>query len=107
MRKNIYTKRYNDSDFQKAKKIVRKVCSYMNITVSELRSSSRSSRIVTGRRYVSYLLLNSTNLSTPLIGQKINRSHADVLHHVAKVNGFLKIGDRGVAVDIEHLKEGL
>ncbi len=63
---------------------------YFNLTIDDLRSSSRSRQLVTARQIAMYLCRELTELSLPKIGQHFgNRDHTTVMHAERKIRKLM------------------
>jgi len=55
--------------------IIREICAYRGVTLKEMRSLSRVTRIVRTRQEIAYWLRRKTSLSFTQIGWKMDRDH--------------------------------
>ncbi len=63
---------------------------YFNLTIDDLRSSSRSRQLVSARQIAMYLCRELTELSLPKIGQHFgNRDHTTVMHAERKIRKLM------------------
>ena len=72
-----------------ADKIIRAVCSEFGISLSDIRSRSRSVKYTVPRHTASYLIRTKTNMSYPAIGKLFNRDHSSVISSVEKAEAML------------------
>ncbi len=82
--KAVYTtNNYKKVDVHKiAKPFIERVCKLLNVPQVQLLSVSRFRLYALPRSIIVNLLRNLTDLSTPQIGEAINRHHTTVLHHL-------------------------
>ncbi len=66
--------------------IMKKICHYYNVRMSDLLSPRRSRNIARPRQMAMYLSKNMTSRSYPEIGKQFgNRDHTTVMHAVRKI----------------------
>ena len=87
--------------------IMRKICDYYNVRMSDLLSPRRSRSIARPRQMAMYLAKNLTSRSYPEIGRRFgNRDHTTVMHAVRKIED-LKSQDSQFSEDVELLRRML
>lgn len=87
--------------------IMKKICDYYNIRMSDLLSPRRSRNIARPRQMAMYLAKSLTSRSYPEIGKSFgNRDHTTVMHAVRKIEE-LKSQDSQVSEDAELLRRML
>jgi chromosomal replication initiator protein len=87
--------------------IMKKICHYYNVRMSDLLSPRRSRNIARPRQMAMYLSKNMTSRSYPEIGKQFgNRDHTTVMHAVRKIEE-LKLQDSQVSDDAELLRRML
>jgi len=87
--------------------IMRKICDYYNVRMSDLLSPRRSRSIARPRQMAMYLAKNLTSRSYPEIGRRFgNRDHTTVMHAVRKIED-LKSQDSQFSEDVELLRKML
>ena len=87
--------------------IMKKICHYYNVRMSDLLSPRRSRNIARPRQMAMYLSKNMTSRSYPEIGKQFgNRDHTTVMHAVRKIEE-LKSQDSQVSDDAELLRRML
>ena len=87
--------------------IMKKICHYYNVRMSDLLSPRRSRNIARPRQMAMYLSKNMTSRSYPEIGKQFgNRDHTTVMHAVKKIEE-LKSQDSQVSDDAELLRRML
>jgi chromosomal replication initiator protein len=70
--------------------VIQAVCSYYNVSVEALASTSRSRAIAFPRQMVMYLARTETDASLPQIGAQLgNRDHTTVLYGYEKISSLL------------------
>ena len=69
--------------------LIAKVCNHFDITKNELLGRVRERRMVEARGILSYILLNKRHITSVECGRILKRSHASILHHSKKVEGFI------------------
>lgn len=69
--------------------IVETVAEYFSLTPDAIFTRSRLRDIADARQVIMYLTHKHTSLSSPAIGNKLNRKHATVLHGIASINDRL------------------
>jgi chromosomal replication initiation ATPase DnaA len=65
-------------------RIFRFVCDWFGVTKEEILSRCRRRVLVDARTVWCYAMRRHTKMSLQEIGRGINRSHADVIHHLVK-----------------------
>ncbi len=87
--------------------IMRKVCDYYNVRMSDMMSPKRSRNIARPRQMAMWLSKNLTQRSYPEIGKRFGgRDHTTVIHAVRKIDE-LKAQDSQIAEDAELLRRML
>jgi chromosomal replication initiator protein len=87
--------------------IMKKICHYYNVRMSDLLSPRRSRNIARPRQMAMYLSKNMTSRSYPEIGKQFgNRDHTTVMHAVRKIEE-LKSQDSQISDDAELLRRML
>jgi hypothetical protein len=62
--------------------IIREICAYRGVTLKEVRSKSRVTRLVRTRQEIAYWLRRRTKLSFTQIGKKMNQDHTTPISSV-------------------------
>lgn len=71
--------------------VINSVCSYYNVSIDALSSTSRSRAIAFPRQIVMYLSRTETDASLPQIGSELgNRDHTTVLYGYEKISSLLE-----------------
>lgn len=78
------------------------VSNYYQITVDELDSKNRSTRIAFPRQIAMYLSREMTDLSLVKIAEDFNRDHSTIIHGINKISDQEKI-DEDLKYDLEQL----
>ena len=87
--------------------IMKKICHYYNVRMSDLLSPRRSRNIARPRQMAMFLAKSLTSRSYPEIGKRFgNRDHTTVMHAVRKIEE-LKSQDSQVSEDAEILRRML
>ena len=87
--------------------IMKKICHYYNVRMSDLLSPRRSRNIARPRQMAMFLAKSLTSRSYPEIGKRFgNRDHTTVMHAVMKIEE-LKSQDSQVSEDAEILRRML
>ena len=87
--------------------IMKKICHYYNVRMSDLLSPKRSRNIARPRQMAMFLAKSLTSRSYPEIGKRFgNRDHTTVMHAVRKIEE-LKSQDSQVSEDAEILRRML
>ena len=74
------------------RQIQKAVCDYYKIKLSDIKSKSRSKKVVVPRQIASYLCREYTNTSLPEIGRAFGgRDHTTVMHSVEKIKRELEV----------------
>jgi chromosomal replication initiator protein len=90
-----------------AKKIIKTVCDFYDITERELMNNSRKKDIVRPRQITMYLLRSELKNSFPSIGEKLGgRDHTTVIHSCEKIGQELETNIE-LKEEIQILKERL
>lgn len=76
--------------------IVHTTCDLLGVNVADFYSSRRSKDMCLARWIVSFLAKEYTMNTSTRIGHLINRDHTSVLYGVAKVQGYVNVGDQKV-----------
>lgn len=66
-----------------AERIFRIVCDWFGVTREDVLSRCRRRVLVDARMVFCYSVRRHTNLPLAEIGRRIDRTHADVMHHIA------------------------
>jgi chromosomal replication initiation ATPase DnaA len=70
------------------------VAEYLDISIADIKSESRSKQLVYARHLFCYLCKKHTDKSLPEIGRRIgNRDHSTVLHAVRKMTTIVNSGN--------------
>ena len=77
------------------------ICDYFDITVNQLKSSSRKREHVTARIIFSYLARYRYNLTFAAIGAFINRDHSTVIHEVDNFNQW-SVTPKAYSIELKH-----
>ncbi|OCC15289.1 Chromosomal replication initiator protein DnaA [Dissulfuribacter thermophilus] len=88
------------------KKIISLVVRHFNVSVEELRSSSRKKSVTVPRQIAMYLARTYTDETLNVIGKEFKRDHATVVHAVKKIEKGLKMNSK-IKHQVEFLKEQL
>ncbi len=86
--------------------IINCVCKFYKISKSDLLSKKRNKEFVEPRHVCMYLISEMMSLPLMVIGQKMKRDHASVVHARKKITDQLKEGGR-LSVDINDIKNML
>jgi len=76
--------------------IVDTTCDLMGVSCGDFYSGRRGKDICLARWIVSFLAKEYTMHTSTKIGHIINRDHTTVLYGVAKVQGYVNVGDQQV-----------
>lgn len=76
--------------------IVHTTCDLLGVNYSDFYSSRRGKDICLARWIVSFFAKEYTMNTSTRIGYLINRDHTTVLYGVAKVQGYVNVGDQRV-----------
>lgn len=79
------------------------ICEHYAVNDDEIMSRSRLGHIVEARRMFCYLSRMLTPKSLKVIGKKIDRDHATVLHQFNNVAGYVHISDSSIISDIDTI----
>lgn len=83
----------HEHGFEMAKEIIRLVAIESKIPLESISAKGRPTEITRPRQICSFLLIEDFGLSTPVIGNSINRDHSTVLHAYSKVKNLLERED--------------
>lgn len=87
--------------------VIRAVCAFYSIPVSELLADRRSGPMVRARHIAMYICRKTSLKSFPEIGRRLgNRDHSTVIHGVAKIEDLL-LTDEELRDEIESIKRSL
>ena len=79
------------------------ICEHYAVNDEEIIGRSRLGHIVEARRMFCYLSRMLTPKSLKVIGKKIDRDHATVLHQFNNVAGYVHISDSSIISDIDTI----
>ena len=79
------------------------ICEHYAVNDDEIMGRSRLGHIVEARRMFCYLSRMFTPKSLKVIGKKIDRDHATVLHQFNNVAGYVHISDSSIISDIDTI----
>ena len=79
------------------------ICEHYAVNDDEIIGRSRLGHIVEARRMFCYLSRMLTPKSLKVIGKKIDRDHATVLHQFNNVAGYVHISDNSIISDIDTI----
>lgn len=79
------------------------ICEHYAVNDEEIMGRSRLGHIVEARRMFCYLSRMLTPKSLKVIGKKIDRDHATVLHQFNNVAGYVHISDSSIISDIDTI----
>lgn len=79
------------------------ICEHYAVNDDEIMGRSRLGHIVEARRMFCYLSRMLTPKSLKVIGKKIDRDHATVLHQFNNVAGYVHISDSSIISDIDTI----
>ena len=79
------------------------ICEHYAVNDDEIMGRSRLGHIVEARRMFCYLSRKLTPKSLKVIGKKIDRDHATVLHQFNNVAGYVHISDSSIISDIDTI----
>lgn len=79
------------------------ICEHYAVNDDEIIGRSRLGHIVEARRMFCYLSRMLTPKSLKVIGKKIDRDHATVLHQFNNVAGYVHISDSSIISDIDTI----
>jgi len=86
--------------------IVETVANHYNIDAKELYGKSRKREISDARQLLMYLAKSHTNMSSTLIGQRLYRTHATVLHACTQVEQRMSI-EKAYRAEVEKVSAEL
>lgn len=86
--------------------IVEATAEYYNIDVESIFSKCRYRDIADARQLVMYLCHKHTQLSSPSIGSKLNRSHATVLHGISAIKDRIPFS-KDLAAAVSSIEKSL
>lgn len=88
--------------------ILNAVCGYFDITLEEMKRSTRLRRVVVPRHVCMFFLQRYTTLSLKTIGQLLNRvDHTSVLHAVDTVKNLLAVKDAQMVASVKGVEQWL
>ena len=73
--------------------VISQVCKFYSVDEATLKGTQRNRGTVEARHVAVYLMRKLTNLSSPEIGEVLNRDHATILYSVKQVEQRLKKND--------------
>ncbi len=90
-----------------AKKIIKAVANFYDLTMQKIASSSRKKEIVKPRQVAMYLLRKELESSYPFIGRKLGgRDHTTAIHSYKKISKEIK-KDKKLEKEIESIKHSI
>ena len=78
------------------------VAGFYNVSVDDIKSTSRGAKIANARQVAIYLAKEMTGESFPYVGECFNRTHTTIMYSHQKVKGDIAV-DRHLAQDITEL----
>ena len=95
-----------DREPMNLKKIVRLITKHFNVSINDLRSSSRKRSVTLPRQIAMYLAREYTDETLEAIGREFKRDHATVVHAVKKVEKDLNKNSK-MKFQMDFLREQL
>lgn len=75
--------------FPRRREIAAQVCEQHGLTFNDLKGPRRTVKISLARHILMYRLRHELGISTPQIGQFLNRDHTSVLHALKRISAAL------------------
>jgi len=98
---------YEDTSSFTLEKLLRIVCHYYKVEVSDAKGESRKQILITTRSMYSYFATIVYGSTQEDASKLLNKDRTTLLHYNRKVKGYLDVNDESTLMDFNHLKEKL
>ena len=98
---------YEDTSSFTLEKLLRIVCNYYKVEVSEVVSDSRKQPLINARAMYSYFATEVYGAIQEDASKLLGKDRTTLIHYKRKVKGYLVINDESTLMDFNHLKEKL
>ena len=98
---------YEDTSSFSLEKLLRMVCSYYKVEVSEVVSDSRKQNLINARSMYSYFATEVYGAIQEDASRLLKKDRTTLIHYKRKVKGYLDINDESTVLEFNQLKEKL
>ena len=98
---------YEDTSEFSLEKLLRMVCTYYKVQVSEVVSDSRKQNLINARSMYSYFATEVYGAIQEDASRLLKKDRTTLIHYKRKVKGYLDINDEVTVLEFNQLKEKL
>ena len=98
---------YEDTSEFSLEKLLRMVCTYYKVEVSEVVSDSRKQNLINARSMYSYFATEVYGAIQEDASRLLKKDRTTLIHYKRKVKGYLDINDEVTVLEFNQLKEKL
>ena len=98
---------YEDTSSFTLEKLLRMVCNYYKVEVSEVVSESRKHTLINARSMYSYFATEVYGAIQEDASRLLKKDRTTLIHYKRKVKGYLDINDEVTVLEFNQLKEKL
>jgi len=98
---------YEDTSTFTLEKLLRMVCNYYKVEVSEVVSESRKQNLINARSMYSYFATEVYGAIQEDASRLLKKDRTTLIHYKRKVKGYLDINDEVTVLEFNQLKEKL
>ena len=98
---------YEDTSEFSLEKLLRMVCTYYKVEVSEVVSVSRKQNLINARSMYSYFATEVYGAIQEDASRLLKKDRTTLIHYKRKVKGYLDINDESTVLEFNQLKEKL
>lgn len=98
---------YEDTSAFSLEKLLRMVCNYYKVEVSEVVSESRKQNLINARSMYSYFATEVYGAIQEDASRLLKKDRTTLIHYKRKVKGYLDINDESTVLEFNQLKEKL
>jgi chromosomal replication initiation ATPase DnaA len=98
---------YEDTSTFTLEKLLRMVCNYYKVEVSEVVSESRKQILINARSMYSYFATEVYGAIQEDASRLLKKDRTTLIHYKRKVKGYLDINDEVTVLEFNQLKEKL
>lgn len=97
--------RHVEHDLEYKKSVLKKIIAKeFDCKWDAVLTDNRNRKLASARQVYMYLVRKYFNETYQLIGWQLNRDHTTVIHAMAKIEGYFKVGD-DIIIKIENIKK--
>jgi len=98
---------YEDTSEFSLEKLLRMVCTYYKVEVSDVVSESRKHTLINARSMYSYFATEVYGAIQEDASRLLKKDRTTLIHYKRKVKGYLDINDEATVLEFNQLKEKL